>query len=91
MYIFLVLKPKIKLKRKVIPALGGRGRKISGFKASLVYRAHPRSARTTQRNPVLKGQNQPNNPKKVWAQWHTPLTTAPRKQRQADLVSLSPT
>jgi hypothetical protein len=34
--------------------LGGRGRQISEFKASLVYRVSPRTARTTQRNPVLK-------------------------------------
>jgi hypothetical protein len=34
--------------------LGGRGRQISEFKASLVYRVSSRTARTTQRNPVLK-------------------------------------
>jgi hypothetical protein len=32
--------------------LGGRGRWISEFKASLVYRVSSRTARTTQRNPV---------------------------------------
>jgi hypothetical protein len=32
--------------------LGGRGRQISEFKASLVYRVSSRIA--TQRNPVLK-------------------------------------
>jgi hypothetical protein len=32
--------------------LGGRGRRISEFKASLVYRVSSRT--TTQRNPVLK-------------------------------------
>jgi hypothetical protein len=38
--------------------LGGRGRWISEFKASLVYRVSSRIARTTQRNPVLgKKQN----------------------------------
>jgi hypothetical protein len=36
--------------------LGGRGRWISEFEASLVYRASSRTARTTQRNPVLKNQ-----------------------------------
>jgi hypothetical protein len=34
--------------------LGGRGRQISEFKASLVYRVSSRRARATQRNPALK-------------------------------------
>jgi hypothetical protein len=34
--------------------LGGRGRQISEFKASLVYRVSSRTARVTQRNPVSK-------------------------------------
>jgi hypothetical protein len=34
--------------------LGGRGRQISEFKASLVYRVISRTARVTQRNPVSK-------------------------------------
>jgi hypothetical protein len=33
-----------------------RGRQISEFEASLVYRVSSRTARTTQRNPVLKNQ-----------------------------------
>jgi hypothetical protein len=32
---------------------GGRGRWISEFEASLVYKVSSRSARATQRNPVL--------------------------------------
>jgi hypothetical protein len=32
--------------------LGCRGRQISEFKASLVYRESSRTARATQRNPV---------------------------------------
>jgi hypothetical protein len=32
---------------------GGRGRWISEFKASLVYKVSSRTARATQRNPVL--------------------------------------
>jgi hypothetical protein len=32
--------------------LGGRGRQISEFEASLVYRMSSRIARATQRNPV---------------------------------------
>jgi hypothetical protein len=34
--------------------LGGRGRQISKFEASLGYRMSSRTARDTQRNPVLK-------------------------------------
>jgi hypothetical protein len=34
--------------------LGGRGRWISEFKASLVYKVSSRTARAIQRNPVLK-------------------------------------
>jgi hypothetical protein len=34
--------------------LGGRGRRISEFEASLVYRVSSRTARDTQRNPVLE-------------------------------------
>jgi hypothetical protein len=34
--------------------LGGRGRWIFEFEASLVYRVSSRTARTTQRNPVWK-------------------------------------
>jgi hypothetical protein len=36
--------------------LGGRGRWISEFEASLVYRVSSRTARATQRNPVSKHQ-----------------------------------
>jgi hypothetical protein len=38
--------------------LGGRGRQISEFEASLVYKVSSRTARATQRNPVSKNQNQ---------------------------------
>jgi hypothetical protein len=34
--------------------LGGRGRRISEFEASLVYKMSSRTARATQRNPVSK-------------------------------------
>jgi hypothetical protein len=34
--------------------LGGRGRRISEFKDSLVYRVSSGTARATQRNPVSK-------------------------------------
>ena len=41
--------------------LRGRGRQISEFKASLVYRVSSRTARATQRNPVLKKTNPKQN------------------------------
>jgi hypothetical protein len=41
--------------------LGGRGRQISEFEASLVYRVSSRTARATQRNPVSKKQNKTKN------------------------------
>jgi hypothetical protein len=34
--------------------LGGRGRQISEFEASLVYKVSSRTARAIQRNPVWK-------------------------------------
>jgi hypothetical protein len=34
--------------------LEGRGRQVSEFEASLVYNVSSRTARATQRNPVLK-------------------------------------
>jgi hypothetical protein len=37
--------------------LGGRGRQISEFKASLVYKVSARTARATQRNPVFQKEN----------------------------------
>ena len=52
--------------------MGGRGRRISEFEASLVYRVSSRTDRAIQRNPVLKKQNktktkkpQNNNNKKT--------------------------
>jgi hypothetical protein len=45
--------------------LGGRGRRISEFEASLVYREGFRTARAMQRNPVSKNKqtNKQTNPK----------------------------
>jgi hypothetical protein len=44
--------------------LGGRDRRISEFKASLVYKVSSRTARATQRNPVLKYQKEKKEKKK---------------------------
>jgi hypothetical protein len=43
--------------------LGGRGRQISEFEASLVYKVSSRTARATQRTPVSKKPKKPK-PKK---------------------------
>jgi hypothetical protein len=43
--------------------LGGRSRWISEFEASLVYKVSARTARTIQRNPVLKNQKKPKKQK----------------------------
>jgi hypothetical protein len=45
--------------------LGGRGRRISEFEASLVYRVSSRTARATQRNPVSKNKNKKPNQNKT--------------------------
>jgi uncharacterized protein HemX len=44
--------------------LGGRGRWISKFEASLVYRVSFRTVRATQRNPVLKNKTKNKNKNK---------------------------
>jgi hypothetical protein len=44
--------------------LGGRGRRISEFEASLVYKMSSRTARATQRNPVSKKNKQTNKQNK---------------------------
>jgi hypothetical protein len=46
--------------------LGGRGRQISEFEASLVYKVSARTARATQRNPVSKKQNKTNKQTKKY-------------------------
>jgi hypothetical protein len=44
--------------------LGGRGRQISEFKASLVYKVSSRTAKAIQRNPVSKNNNNNKNKNK---------------------------
>jgi hypothetical protein len=44
--------------------LGGRGRRISEFEASLVYRVSSRTAMATQRNPVSKKKTKKRKKKK---------------------------
>jgi hypothetical protein len=54
--------------------LGGRGRWISEFEASLVYKVSSRTARATQRNPFskkTKNQTKPNQTKQTNKQNHS--------------------
>jgi hypothetical protein len=44
--------------------LGDRGRQISEFEASLVYKVSSRTARTIQRNPVSKNQKKKKKERK---------------------------
>jgi hypothetical protein len=44
--------------------LGGRGRRISEFKANLVYKVSSRTARAIQRNPVSKNKQNKTKTKK---------------------------
>jgi hypothetical protein len=44
--------------------LGVRGRRISEFEASLVYRVSSRTARVIQRNPVSKNQRKKRKKRK---------------------------
>jgi hypothetical protein len=45
--------------------LGERGRRISEFEASLVYKVSSRTARATQRNPASKNKNKNKNKTKT--------------------------
>jgi hypothetical protein len=46
-------------------SLGGRGKLIFEFEASLIYRVSSRTARATQRNHVLKNQKKKKKKKKA--------------------------
>jgi hypothetical protein len=43
--------------------LGGRGRQISKYEASLIYKVNSRTARAIQRNPVSKNKTKQNKTK----------------------------
>jgi hypothetical protein len=45
--------------------LGGRGRQISEFQVSLVYKVSSRTARAIQRNPVSKKQKKQKQKQKT--------------------------
>jgi hypothetical protein len=47
--------------------LGGRGKRISEFEASLVYKVSSRTARATQRNPLSKkGEKKKESTMNMW-------------------------
>jgi hypothetical protein len=66
--------------------LGGRGRWISEFEASLVYRVSSRTAGATQRNPVSKPPPHPPPPRKrvCIVSVNTPITLSPEKGRKKE-------
>jgi hypothetical protein len=47
------------------PLSGGRGRRISEFEASLVYKVSSRTARATQRNPVSEKKEKKERKKRI--------------------------
>jgi hypothetical protein len=59
--------------------LGGRGRQISEFEASLVYKVSSRKARAIQRNPVSKNKNKQTN-KQTKNKQKKPQETKPNKK-----------
>jgi hypothetical protein len=63
--------------------LGGRGRQISEFEASLVYRVSSRTARATQRNPVLKNKNKQQK-NHILPGWEIPRGPPPPTQRRKE-------
>jgi hypothetical protein len=62
--------------------LGGRGRRISKFKASLVYKMSSRTARAVQRNPVSNKTKQNKTPKKTKTKTKNPGDSSRERKRQ---------
>jgi hypothetical protein len=69
--------------------LGGRGRRISEIKASLVYRVSSKTARATQRNPVSKKQNKQTNKTSKQTKRLTKKKNGKQKQRKLGNVPFS--
>jgi hypothetical protein len=67
--------------------LGGRGRQITEFEASLVYRVSSRTARATQRNPVSKNK-QTNKKQKTKNKKQKTTTTKKRTEDWKTLARL---
>jgi hypothetical protein len=60
--------------------LGGRGRRISEFEASLVYKVSSRTAKATQRNPVSKKKKK--NQQQIKTNKTTTTTTTKESERE---------
>jgi hypothetical protein len=66
--------------------LGGRGRQISEFEASLVYRESSRIARGTQRNPVSKKNKTKQNKIKQKKKTLKKKTKKKKKEKEKKLL-----
>jgi hypothetical protein len=66
--------------------LGGRGRRISEFEVSLVYKVSSRTAKATQRNPVSKNQKKKKKTETEKQQLEpTALDTGPIRENETIL------
>jgi hypothetical protein len=65
--------------------LRGRDRWISEFEASLVYRVSSRTARATQRNPVLKNQKKKERKEKKKKVFYTMCMQCPHRGQKGAL------
>jgi hypothetical protein len=64
--------------------LGGRGRRISEFKASLVYKVSSRTARAIQRNPVSKKKKKERKKRKEKKRKEKKRKEKKRKEKKRD-------
>jgi hypothetical protein len=69
--------------------LGGKGRWISEFEVSLVYRVTSRTARAIQRNPILKNQTKPKTKNKKTKQNKTKNPNNNNKTKPSPLEKTS--
>jgi hypothetical protein len=68
--------------------LGGRGRRISEFEASLVYRVSSRTARAMQKNPVSKKQKPKAKKKKKKKKKERKRDSERQKEQQFRVIQL---
>jgi hypothetical protein len=66
--------------------LGGRGRRISEFEASLVYRVSSRTVRATQRSPVSKNQKKKKKKEKKRKEKKRKEKKRKEKKRESDSI-----
>jgi hypothetical protein len=68
--------------------LAGRGRRISEFKASLVYKVSSRTARAIQRSPVWKNKKQTNKQTKQQEKKKRKIGQNTRKKKKTILSQI---